>query len=384
MNSCEPLSITEYGGHRPTAIALRPNAVRHVSSSKSSAKHPSRIALAGPLAATSAPGGGEIQLQSLARWLPSAGVDARPWRPWEEDWQTIDALHLIGSAPEFVALATAARRLGKPVFLSPVAWFTCRDLWREPWPLARRAWACAKFATRALFPNMPSWRRELYDSVDLLLPNSRIEAAQLARHFGIEPSRMRVVPNGVDERFANADPELFERTTGWRDFVLCVGRIEPRKNQLGLLQALRGTNLPVVLMGDVVPGHESYLRECQRAASDHVLFLRRVGHDNPLLASAYTACRCLALVSWYETPGLVALEAALTGTPLVLTADGACQEYFREHARYVSPDRPSEIREAVLAAHASPRSVKLAAHVHARFTGNAVAQATREAYETLL
>lgn len=373
-----------YGGSTPAALDLRVTAARHAATPPKPKTRRPRIALAGPLAATIAPGGGEVQLQSLMRWLPEVGVDARPWRPWEDDWREIDALHLVGGAREFVPLVKAARQAGKPVFLSPVAWFACRDLWREPWPLARRVGACAKFALRALLPNIPSWRRELYHAASLLLPNSRLEATQLSRHFGVDERQLHVVPNGVDVRFAAAEVTLFERTTGWRDFVLCVGRIEPRKNQLGLLQALRGTGVPVVLIGDVVPGHEAYLQACQRAAHDNVLFLRRVDHDNPLLASAYAACRCLALVSWYETPGLAALEAALTGAPLVLTAAGACQEYFDEHAIYVSPGKPAEIREAVLRQYGAPRSAALAAHVRARFTAAAVAQDTKEAYEALL
>jgi glycosyltransferase involved in cell wall biosynthesis len=343
-----------------------------------------RVALAGSLTGFCSPGGGEVQLRSLAIWLSELGIDARPWRPWEDDWNAFDVLHLVGSTPEWVELAVAARRAGKRVIISPVTWFTLRDLWREPWPLARRAWAGAKYAARSAYPRLPCWRRRLYDAAELLLPNSQLEAEQLRRLFGIADDKLRVVPNGADVRFAAADPALFQRTTGWRDFVLCVGRIEPRKNQLGLLRALRGTGLPIVVLGDVVPGHEDYLRACQQVATDDVLFLRRVDHDSHLLASAYAACRCLALVSWYETPGLAALEAALTGVPLVLTADGACQEYFRDHARYVTPEDGVAIRAAVWDAFHAQRSPELAAHVRKYFTGDAVARATKEAYEALL
>lgn len=369
MNAATARAMT-YGHAPPRQIALR--------------RHAPRIALVGPLAGMSAPGGGEVQLQSLAQWLPNVGVDARLWRPWEDRWDAFDALHIVGSAPEWVELAVAARRVGKPVFVSPVAWFTLRDLWREPWPVWRHGWASLKYLSRAAWPKLPSWRRRLYDAASLLLPNSQSEAEQLRRMFGVPREKLRVVPNGADLRFADADPELFTRITGWRDFVLCVGRIEPRKNQLRLLQALRGLGLPIVILGDVVPGHEAYLAACQRVAGDNVLFLRRIEHQSALLASAYAAARCLALVSWYETPGLAALEAALSGTPLVLTGDGACQEYFDAHARYVAPENVEAIRHAVWDAYHAPRSEALATHVRARFTAAAVARATKEAYETLL
>ena len=44
-----------------------------------------------------------------------------------------------------------------------------------------------------------------------------------------------------------------------------------------------------------------------------VRWLGASDHDDPLLASAYAAARVFALPSWFETPGLAALEAALAG-----------------------------------------------------------------------
>ena len=37
-----------------------------------------RVALAGSLTGFCSPGGGEVQLRSLAKWLPTVGIDARP------------------------------------------------------------------------------------------------------------------------------------------------------------------------------------------------------------------------------------------------------------------------------------------------------------------
>src|SRR5262249_18494063 len=158
----------------------------------------------------------------------------------------------------------------------------------------------------------------LYRDVDLLLPNSQAEAEQLLRYFDVRPEQVHVVPNGADERFVSAAPQRFASLVGVRNFVLYAGRIEPRKNQLGFLSAMHGTDVPIVTLGDVVPGHEAYLARCRRMAGDNVKFIDRIGHDDPLLPSAYAACGCLALASWFETPGLVALEAGMSGVPLVL------------------------------------------------------------------
>jgi glycosyltransferase involved in cell wall biosynthesis len=343
-----------------------------------------RVVLAGKLSAWSAPGGGETQMQSLARALSEDGVAARYWRPWEDRLADVDCLHLFGSEPEHLPVARAARRQRIPVVLSTIAWFDLASCWREPWPLAHRLAACGKFVLRAATPRLKSWRRELYRAVDLLLPNSRAEADQLVRYFGASPERIHVVPNGAERRFTRAESEPFSRRAGCRRFVLYPGRIEPRKNQLGFLRAMRGTDAPIVVLGDVVPGHEAYLAACRRAAGPHVKFIGRIEHDDPLLASAYAAAGCVALASWYETPGLVALEAGMSGVPLVLPRGGCAREYFGELAAYVSPGDLPGIRQAVLAALVRGRSPQLAALVRKNYSWAAAATATREAYEKVL
>jgi len=343
-----------------------------------------RVLLAGKLTAFAAPGGGEVQMATTAGALRELGVSARMWRPWEDDLAQCDCLHLFGTAPGHFEVIDAAQRAGIPVVLSPIAWYDLRSLWHEPRPLPRRLAGCGKFVLRAMAPRMPSWRRRLYQSVDLLLPNSQAEARQLRAHFGVPPERIHVVPNGADERFAAATPDAFVEAYGIRDFVLYAGRIEPRKNQLNFLRAMEGTNVPIVILGDAVPGHEAYAERCRRMAGPRVRFLARLEYDDPLLASAYAACRCLALTSWFETPGLVALEAAMLGTPLVLTNRGCASEYFGPLAQYVAPTDLAGIRAAVMRAMWSPCNVALSERVRRDYSWSAAAQATLSAYEKVL
>ncbi|MCA9101700.1 MAG: glycosyltransferase family 4 protein [Planctomycetales bacterium] len=342
------------------------------------------VRLVGDLVAMVAPGGGEVQLQETARALRAQHVDARLWRPWEDHFEQIDIVHLFGSTPGTATIAEAAKRAGKPVVLSPISWFDPSAMWRELAPLATRASRVARWWLRRLSGHRGSWRRRLYHSVDALLPNSMAEASQLAELFGVPWQRLHVVPNAADGRFANADPQAFVARYGVRDFVLCAGRIEPRKNQAALLRALADTDVPVVILGAAVPGQESYYRECRRQANGRVTFIDRLEHDDPLLAAALAAARCLVLCSWFETPGLVALEAALSGTPLVLTRRGSASEYFGPLARYVDPANEAEIRSAVTAAYDRPQSAALAELVRTQYSWQVTAQATRNVYDKIL
>ncbi len=122
-------------------------------------------------------------------------------------------------------------------------------------PRAWRAGACGRSRTR-----LPSWRRELFERADVILPNSRAEASQIARLFGVSRDRIRVVPNGVLPSFGTASPEPFRERWGPDPFVLSVGRIEPRKNTLGLVRAVGQLGLTLVHIGDAVPAWRDYAR----------------------------------------------------------------------------------------------------------------------------
>ena len=334
-----------------------------------------------PSGAFQAPGGGENQLVQTARHLEARGIPVRPFSPWTDRLERARLLHLFGMTREGLELARVARARGVPVVLSPICWFEPRALVALASSPARAAWDLAKWGVRAAVPRTPGWRRALLGLADAILPNSKAEARQLVRLFGASRRAIRVVPNGVDERFARADPGAFRAEFGRDDFVLFVGRIEPRKNVQGLIRGLSGRGMPLVVIGDAVPGHEAYADECRRDGRGFVRWLPRLEHDDPLLASAYAAARVVALPSWFETPGLVALEAAMAGRAVVITPFGCTREYFGDAVRYARPDRPGAIGRAVERAWQDGPDPGLAARIGAHCLWPEVARRTAEAYD---
>jgi glycosyltransferase involved in cell wall biosynthesis len=241
----------------------------------------------------------------------------------------------------------------------------------------------AKWSARCLVPWLPGWRRALLETADVVLPNSEAEARQLVDLFAIDARRIRVVPNGVQSTFTHASPNLFRAERGAGDFVLYVGRIEPRKNVLGLVKAIAATGLPLVVIGAPPPGCEPYVEACHRAAPPMTQWLPAIDHEDPLLGSAYAAARVFALPSWFETPGLAALEAALAGCAVVITPYGCTREYFGERVSYTRPDRPAEIARAVIRAWENGPDPMLASHVGSRYLWSDVAQRTAEIYDEI-
>ena len=334
-----------------------------------------------PSTAFQSPGGGENQLIQTGRYLEARGVAIRPFVPWTDRVDRASLLHLFGMSREGLQLARVARAKGVPVVLSPICWIEPRAMAVLATDRLGRWSNRAKWRLKALVPRWPTWRRDLLRVADAVLPNSAAEGEQLVRWFGADPETIRPVPNGVEERFAHADPSAFRAIHGPGDFVLYVGRIEPRKNVLGLVEGVRAAGLPLVVIGDALPGYEAYAADCKRAGSGFARWLPRVDHDDPLLESAYAAARVLALPSWFETPGLVALEAALAGTAVVVTPHGCTREYFGDRVGYARPDRPEEISRAISAAWTDGADPGLAGHVGEHYPWSEVARRTAEAYE---
>jgi glycosyltransferase involved in cell wall biosynthesis len=343
---------------------------------------PLTVYLAGKIAATG-DDAGTVRLHTLAKALPSAGIAVHRWERGYAPLAKAHCLHLFGDHHEHLAALGEARRHDVKVVLSPLAWTAPSAGPR--WPAVTRALVeCFRWLGRRACPRALSWRGRLLESVDLVVATSNIEAQHLLRRQQVPAERVRVVPQGADVTLAKADPEPFADLVGLRDFVLVAGPIAPGENQLSLLWALRELAVPAVVLGDAAPGCEWYLAQCRGVAGPRVRFVPQLEHDDPLMASAYAACGCLVRIP--SSPALPsgALEAGMSGTPLVLSGGGCADEYFGHQALYVRPDDVAGVRRAVQTALARGRSKDLAQHVRTYFSLAAMSRAMRQAYAQLL
>jgi glycosyltransferase involved in cell wall biosynthesis len=350
-------------------------------SSRSQGRCPAgAVLLHAPSFAFQAPGGGENQLVQTGRHLEELGVPVRLFSPWTDRLEQARLLHLFGMSREGIELARRAKARGTPVVLSPICWYEPRALWALETGLARKLGSLGAWSLRRWASRLPGWRRELLLLADRILPSSNAEARQLTALFGVDRERVRVVPNGVLASFHWASPSRFRGRFGNDDFVLFVGRIEPRKNPLGLIRAVRALGLRLVIIGAAPPGCQSYHERCKAEGGDRVRWLQQRDHHDPLLASAYAAARVFALPSWFETPGLAALEASLAGAAVVITPYGSTREYFGDRVVYTRPDRVTEISRAISWCWSQGPDSRLAEHVASNFLWPQVAKQTAEVY----
>jgi glycosyltransferase involved in cell wall biosynthesis len=339
------------------------------------------------------PGGDVVQLEEMLPYLAEAGIRAEmsgEEAPDLSGWDLVHTINLDRPAEPYQHCLNALRQ-GKPIALSTVhadltefqEWGDS-DYWELPepgegYPRPRPAPPPhpIEVRRRAL---LHLQRQAVIDWATVYLPNAEVNRDYLHQAFNLDLSRAVVVPNGARERFFQAEPELFIERYGLKDFVLCVGRVEKKKNQLSLIAAMRGSGLPLVIVGR--PNPQEYFDLCRRYADENVLFIESLSEEE--LASAYAAAKVHALVSWLELPGLTTLEAAAAGCNIVSTNRGSPPEYLLDMAWYCDPRRVESVREAVLAAYHAPRSDRLSRHIRECYHWRRAAERTLEAYQLAL
>jgi glycosyltransferase involved in cell wall biosynthesis len=224
----------------------------------------------------------------------------------------------------------------------------------------------------------------ILEMADVLLPNSESEMKRLVKDFTRAASKRNVVvPNATDPGLF--EPNLITATPGstpYKDYVLCVSRIEGRKCQLELVRAMKDLPWPLVLIGKPAPNHVSYFEQIRKEAGPNTHIIGEVDHT--LLPRYYKEAKVHALVSWMETTGLSSLEAGAMGCNLVITDKGDTRDYFGDHAFYCDPQSVTSIKQAIIDAYETPADPALQRHILKNYTWERTAEKTIEGYNIAL
>ncbi len=173
---------------------------------------------------------------------------------------------------------------------------------------------------------------------------------------GVEPSRVEVVPYGVSGSFAvKRDGEAGRDVPakyGIRvPYILCVGRLNARKNIATLAEAFalakKREALPhaLVIAGKKDHGSAGVLSAVRRTGGGEVLFTGFVPDED--LPHLYARADVLVYPSLFEGFGLPILEGLAAGVPVVASDTPALRETLGEAGLAVSPLQPEAIAAAI-------------------------------------
>ncbi len=346
------------------------------------------------------PGGDTTQVLQTRKAVERLGVEIEMTCESPRDLSRFDVAHLfhLDRLWEHLSLCRALQSARLPAVLSTIYWpsdefdhggrlglqgFLARNLGSDRYQSFRQLQrfglsAMGRRSLRGWNPRMfsfPSAVRYLLQNTAVILPNSDAERIVIEDRFGVVRPAV-IVPNAVDaEDFDSASETPWEQRTG----ILSVGRIEPRKNQLMLIRALRDMQVPLTLVGTAGRFNRSYARQCRAEAGSNTHFVQH--QSTAELSERYRNARVHANVSWYETPGLASLEAGLCGCNLVVTRGGSTAEYFDKSADYCRPQDAGSIRTAIESGLSRHPSSELADRIRDEYNWDRTAEATLRGYE---
>lgn len=175
-------------------------------------------------------------------------------------------------------------------------------------------------------------QREILEQADAWFVASPREREAICSDFGVTARPTHVIRNGGDWVENVRLPPLP------REFVLCVARVETRKNQLALARAVVELGLPGVFVGPPNPRHRAFVARFAAYVEEQssLTWLPDLGRRETL--AMFGRARLHALASWYELAALVDSEAAVAGCPMVTTTRSHSRDVLGEAALYWDPE----------------------------------------------
>jgi glycosyltransferase involved in cell wall biosynthesis len=278
-------------------------------------------------------GGFQIQIEQTFHALKSLGVDI-DWLHWWDDKQHADIIHFFGKV--HAGYLRFARDKGIRTVISELhTGLGSHPGWKRA--IQRQVIGLAKSYLRPLAGRMNWDNYELANAIVALTP---FEADLMSNVFHAPRERILVIPTGVDDVFL--EPNTIPRG----DWLLCTAVIHPRKRVLELAQAAILANTPLRVYGRPYSKSDAYFRAfLDVVTSSGGLVCWEGSLDNrAALADAYRRARGFVLLSTMESLSLSALEAAATGTPLLLSDLPWANSTFHSCATYVpNTGKPADI-----------------------------------------
>lgn len=291
--------------------------------------------------------GDSMQILKTVQYLRKMGIEADINNGGIMDYSSYDIIHLFNLTRigETYRYYKKAKFYKKNIVLSSVYW----DL-KKYYNYVNDS------ESIKLWDRCKAYRLEILKGCKMVYPNSKIEADIIKREFG-NWVPCTVIYNGVQTENEEVPLYNFKERFQLNNYILCVGRICHRKNQLTLAKVCNNLGLQLVLIGNI--NDKEYFNKCVNY--NNVIHLGFMDSYN--IYNAYKFCKMHILPSFVETPGLSSLEAAAAGCNIVSTIEGSTSEYFGNMIQYCNPYDENSIAEAIIKTIKKPKSETLKKHI---------------------
>jgi len=170
----------------------------------------------------------------------------------------------------------------------------------------------------------------------------------------VSPSRLKVVPNGIADFRDKVvtkpiSPAIQTLISQNRSFILSIGVMRYYKGFHSLVAAALTIDAPIVFAGSG-PEELDLRRQAADIGANNVIFLGQISDDEKILLLRHCSIFVLPSHLRSEAFGMVLVEAAMFGKPLVCCEIGSGTSYInidKETGFVVSPENPLELSEAI-------------------------------------
>lgn len=374
-----------------------------------------KVLMLGRLGLMEVGGGDKVQIEQTANELRKLGVDVDIKCDLNVDVKPYDIVHVfqLDWTAEPYFYAKLAKKYNKPLVLSPIHHslsevkkfddtfvFDYRRISKYIFPdqfqrdvfknVYRSIFSPkrAKPTLISVFKGLKKMHTEVLKLADIVLVQTDIEAWDLKKVYGIDFKWEKVL-NGVGEPFLKKDPEYIN-PFDFSDYIFCVGRIEPRKNQLSIIKAVKelreekNMDLKLIFLG--IPTWLTHVEYNLRFKSQVKKYpwITYVNKKIPYeeVPSYYHFAKVGVSASWFESTGLTSLEALFSGTNVVASGEQA-KEYLGDLASYCAPDDIASIKRAIEKEYFNKRP-NVNSHLKEKYTWKNTAKDTLKVYNDIL
>jgi len=235
-------------------------------------------------------------------------------------------------------------------------------------------------------------QKEVIEGADLVFVQTQNEVVDIQDELGVSDFNHRLVVNGVDINLADLDSTKIKNKFKLDRYILEVGRVEPRKNQIMVIKAFKhlrdngliDKNITLLFAGDKNNHHKSYFSEFQKYL-DIYPWIKYVGYlPYHKVQELMSGAMMHVYPSWFETTGLLNIEALWAGTKVVTSGDRV-KEYVQNYGEYCDPADINSIADAIIRAINSDIDfVQVKEYIRSNFTWEIAGKQSEKYYKEIL
>jgi glycosyltransferase involved in cell wall biosynthesis len=184
-------------------------------------------------------------------------------------------------------------------------------------------------------------RYRLFKGADRLIANSDAEKSLLVKLFSLEASKIEIIRNSVSAKFINAAEPSYQK----RDHIVQIGSVSPRKGQIFAAELAKQLDTRLVIIGTIMD--KEYFSKIIQDYGNRIHYAGNLENGSAEMLDYIDSALASVLLSSWETPGLVNLEAASRGVPIITTEIGGAREYLGDYAFYIEQSSRIDYTEII-------------------------------------